>query len=239
MLYACVIDVNTAALTSGNAFGVNITSGSGNFNLDNCNVSAVTSSTSQICYGIINSTSTIVNASYSTLSGISTGMPANGFDLNNASTGSIVLTGTRLINTTAQTATTQNFTSSISPAIVSWGVNGTPGNGIKYLTPGTLPTASLLSAEAGTQIQIIQPCTIKSLRLTASAGPGSLQTALFTVRKNFTPTTLLAYITGTAITGADLIHAVSFTGGDWLSMQLTTSPTAAALTNPQAVVEMY
>jgi hypothetical protein len=232
-LYATVVSINTGCT----AYGVNISSGSGYFNIDTSNISANTSSGSLACYGIINnSASTIVNLAYSTLSGTGT----SSADLFNMSTnGSIVLTATRLINTTAATATTQNFTSTISPAIVSWGVNGTPGNGIKYLTPGTLPTASLLSAEAGTQIQIIQPCTIKSLRLTASAGPGSLQTALFTVRKNFTPTTLLAYITGTAITGADLIHAVSFTGGDWLSMQLTTSPTAAALTNPQAVVEMY
>jgi hypothetical protein len=241
-LYASVISVSTGALTSGNGntYGINISSGSGTFNVDNCNISATTTSGTQACYGIINSASTTANLAYSTLSGTGT----SSADLNNASTGQIVLTATRLVNHTAATATTQNFTSAISPSIPVWSVNsGTAFTAAtRFLSFGTLtanPAAA--NAEAPTQFPVPQPCTIKSLRVSCTTAPGVGNTSTFTLRKSTggvtSNTSLVAALTGAATTGQDLIHAVSFTGGDLVSMQLVT--VGAAMVNPLAAVELY
>jgi hypothetical protein len=236
VLRECVICVNTGNVTATPA-GINVSAGSGYFNITACNIAATTSNTNAIsCYGIVNNASVVTNLTASTLSGTSTGT-ASAFDLGNLAAGSIVLTASRLVNNTADTAAVNNFTSTISPSVINWvGTGSVTASATNYLYPGT-STAAGAAIQSYTQFAAPQPCTIKSLRLTAGTPSGGSTNAVFTLNKNGVNQSLVAALTGAATSGQDLIHAVPFTGGDLISLQLTTAGSAAA--DIVATAEIY
>jgi hypothetical protein len=152
-----------------------------------------------------------------------------------------VLTATRLANNTAATATTQNFTSTISPSILTWGVVGAPATAAnRFLYPGTIPVASIGTTEPITQFAVPQPCTIKSLRVLAGTAPGAGHTSVFTLRKGGASQSLTVTLAGAAgFSGSDLIHAVPYTGGDTVSMLLTADAATNAIANFSVTAEVY
>ncbi len=117
---------------------------------------------------------------------------------------------------------------------------GTAGAFLAFVDAGALTAGqtkytaawagSTSEGDVYTQIIVPRAGTVKSLRVKSQVAPGSGQTHTFTVRKNGVDTGLSVVLSGSAVSGADLVTEVAVAAGDIVTMKEVASASAATTT---------
>jgi len=148
--------------------------------------------------------------------------PASGFNIYGVQIGP----GTDLVN---KSAGTRPFTTYVTPTVLTYGLNGSVSNSVRYYWPGTLSTGD--SVETFYRIQ--QDCVLNGASVNLRTAPGGTNSVTWTVRKSTTnvppgvPTTMTLTVSGASTTATNYNTSVDLARGDFISVQSSATGGAA------------
>lgn len=110
---------------------------------------------------------------------------------------------------------------------------GSPSTSVSQFVPVHAMGATPIATESARLQPISAAFTLDKLYISLNNAPGVGKSYTFTIRKNQVDTAVTVVISGSATSGIDLAHSVSFAAGDNMSIGITPSgtPTAPTVTN--------
>ena len=141
--------------------------------------------------------------------------------------GIVIGPGTDLIHRTSQGTP---FALTTTPAILPYAINALLLGAPRYLWPGTLATGG---DSTPTWYRLDRVMVVQGLSVNMLTAPGAGNSVVFTIYKSATgagpgnATAMTVTVSGTATTGIDLTHAVTFLAGEYIALRADRSAQGA------------